>query len=521
MKYTYITTPIYYASGTPHLGHAYSTILADCYNRYYKLRGYRSRLTTGTDEYGLKIERAAQKNNCEPQKFVDDLAEKFIETWGKLGIAYDDFIRTTEPRHRQVAQEIWKRMEENGDIYLGHYEGLYCVDCEQYYPESELLEGKLCPIHNRTVDFMREETYFFRMSKYYDRLLGHIEQHPEFIYPETRRNEVLGFLKHNPLQDLSISRTSFRWGIQVPGNESHIMYVWIDALTNYISNLGGFDSELFNQYWGNTIHIIGKDILKFHAIYWPCILMSAGVSLPKSLIVHGWWTISSKKISKSDPATKIDPTMLAEDITPDALKYYLLKELTVGRDGDLDYQNLISSINSGLANNLGNLVNRTIQMIFKYFDGRIEVQGIGTIDQLDIEIREQAFLTRQIVEKSMNENSPSAAINAIMIFSNHLNAYLEKTAPWQLAKQDDHKKRMAEIFLHIVEAIRWITQLGSPFFPSISRGITSQMNFDEVLQWPEDFSLRSINVNKAHVLFDRITKEKEDELIAKWQNPKL
>ncbi|NLM59296.1 MAG: methionine--tRNA ligase [Clostridium sp.] len=516
MNSIYITTPIYYASGNPHLGHAYTTILADCFNRFFKLVNYETRLTTGTDEHGLKIERAAKKNEKEPKEFVDELARKFINSWKELNIEYDDFIRTTEERHMNIAQDMWRRMEANGDIYLGKYEGLYCIDCEQYYPESELLEGMLCPIHNKKVETMSEETYFFRLSKYHDRLLKYIEENPGFIYPEVRRNEVLGFLHHNRLQDLSISRTSFSWGIPVPGNDKHVMYVWIDALTNYISSLGGIGTELFNKYWSNTVHLIGKDILRFHAIYWPCMLMSAGVALPKSIIVHGWWTISNKKISKSDPATKIDPVMLSKDITVDGLRYFLLKELTLGKDGDLDYENLISSINIGLANNLGNLVNRTIMMVQKYLNGCVPALDEDSTNEFDIEIKENAFTTADAVKKFMEEYNPSGAVNTIMNYCNLLNSYLDKTLPWQLAKQPDQVSRLEQIFSYLLEALRWVSNIGYPFFPEFARGIKEQLGIDEAFSWPVSFCLSERKVSKGAVLFKRIGKDEEKILIEKW-----
>lgn len=520
MNTKYITTPIYYASGNPHLGHSYTTILADCMNRFYKINGYDTKFATGTDEHGLKIERAAEKNNKKPEEFVSELADNFKRCWYDLDIKYDDFIRTTEDRHKEVAKDMWRRMEANGDIYIAKYEGYYCIDCEQYYPENELEEGLICPIHKRKVELMSEESYFFRLSKYHDRLLQYILDNPDFIFPETRRNEVLGFLNHNKLQDISISRTSFTWGIPVPGNEKHIMYVWIDALSNYISCLGGIDSEDFKKYWGSTIHLLGKDILRFHAIYWPCMLFSAGIPLPKKLVVHGWWTVSNKKISKSDPATKVDPVLLSKDISVDGLKYFLLKELSLGKDGDLNYNYLISTLNAGLANNLGNLVNRTLNMINSYLGGHLSAQNEESDNEFDQEVKNKAFTTSIEMRKCMDEYNPSGALNELMNYCNVLNSYLDKTLPWQLAKQEGQKERLDQIFSHLAEAIRWVCNMGYPFFPNFCYKIKEQYNFESEYVWPKDFVMPERNVGQPEIIFKRISKIEEDELVAKWTQSK-
>ncbi|PKM93610.1 MAG: methionine--tRNA ligase [Firmicutes bacterium HGW-Firmicutes-1] len=518
MNSIYITTPIYYASGSPHLGHAYTTILVDSFIKYYKMLGYDTKFTTGTDEHGLKIERISEKNNKKPEELVNELAKKFQNAWGKLEIEYDDFIRTTEDRHKTVVMDMWNRMEKNGDIYLGKYEGLYCVDCEQYYAEGELLEDNVCPIHNKNVEVMSEDTYFFKLSKYHDTLTKYIEDNPDFIQPITRKNEVLGFLRCNTLQDLSISRTSFKWGIPVPNDDKHIMYVWIDALTNYISSLGGIDSEDFIQYWSNTIHFIGKDILRFHAIYWPCMLLSVGIPLPKAIIVHGWWTISNKKISKSDPATKIDPTALAEDITLDGLRYFLLKELTLGKDGNIDWNHLIASLNSGLANNIGNLVNRTVNMINKYLGGETPIVLMDTINEFDLEVKNGAFVMVEKAMSYMDEFNPAGAVNSIIEYGNILNGYLDKTLPWQLVKYPEQKDRLGEIFAYLIEGIRWISNLIYPFTPKIATVIKEQVDFEKEFKWVLEFELnKKVILNDGIIVFKRISKDEEKELLEKWE----
>lgn len=318
-----LTTPIYYANGKPHLGHTYTILLADTYKKFFQLLNYDVRLCTGTDEHGLKIQNKANEENILPIDFVDTISQDFKNCWKELGIDIDDFIRTTELRHKNVAQEIWEKLVLRGDIYLGEYSGLYCIGCEQYYNKSELLEGDICPVHETVCNIISEESYFFKLSKYQKKLIDHIHNNENFILPKNRRNEILGFLENNILQDLSISRTSFKWGIEVPNDTDHVMYVWFDALINYISSLGGIGSEDFNNYWNNTIQFIGKDILRFHAIYWSCMLFALDLPLPKSIVVHGFLMISDKKISKSSPVTKVNPVNMIKDIQSDGLRFFL------------------------------------------------------------------------------------------------------------------------------------------------------------------------------------------------------
>lgn len=520
LKYVNITTPIYYASGEPHLGHAYTSILADTFKRFYNLLGdYEARLETGTDEHGLKIERLANKKGITPNELVDDLAKRFAKAWEKLEINYDDFIRTTEKRHIEFAQSFWNKLVQCGDIYLGKYEGMYCVDCEQYYSESELVDGEICPVHHKKVEYMKEESYFFRLSKYHDWLYDYIEKHEDFILPLSRRNEVLGFLRTERLKDFSISRTSFKWGIEVPNNPNHIMYVWIDALTNYISSLGGWESENFDKYWKHTIHFLGKDILRFHAIYWPCMLKAAGLPLPRNVIAHGWWTISDRKISKSDPATKVNPVQIAEDISVDGLRLYLIKETSLDRDGNLDYHHLIEVVNTYLANKIGNLVNRTVSMVNKYLQGEsIPLEKKGHYIFLDSEILEkEALAMKKHVIEDMKAFEPANALNEIIKYVDLLNGYIDKTMPWKLAKEND-ASRMNELFAVLLEGIRWMTACLYIFLPDISQVIDNQFGFRNS-RLPNKFRLDYKRVtNKPEIVFKRIDPEREKVLIEKWTN---
>ncbi len=512
-----MTTPIYYASGLPHLGHAYTTILADCFAKFHRLHGTDVKFTTGMDEHGQKIERAAAKSGKTPQSLVDELADIFQKTWVELGLTPDDFIRTTEERHKSVAATIWKKMQANGDIYLGHYEGLYCVDCEEYYQEAELKDGN-CPIHGRPVETLREETYFFKLSRYQQKLIDHINANPAFIVPETRRNEVLGFLTHNTLKDLSISRTSFSWGIPVPGDPAHVMYVWIDALVNYLSSLGGPDTPDFAQFWPQAVHLIGKDILRFHAVYWPAMLMSCDLPLPKTLVVHGWWTLQNKKISKSEPATKIDPLLLAKGLSSDGLRFFLLKSLFLGKDGDLSYEQVIHTVNVGLANTIGNLANRFTHMAEKYFEGTLIAPTGELTDPLDLEVKETAEKTALAIETEMAAFNPSGALEALMSFGNTLNLYLEKTMPWELAKDDTNKPRMMAIFVTLAEALDWVWRLGSPFFPTLSHTIAERLSTPFTPAWPTKFGWQNWKTITGPALFLRISKDEEAALIKTWQS---
>ena len=389
MKSFYITTPIYYVNDVPHLGHAYTTIIADLTARYHRARGRETFFLTGTDEHGEKIERAATERGKKPLKLADQVVQRFKQTWRNLDVHNDDFIRTTEARHAKVVADIWKRMADAGDIYLGEYDGLYCVGCEEYYTEGQLADGGKCPVHQTKVEHRKQPSYFFAMSKYQDRLLKYFDDNPDFVRPKIRRNEIVSFIKGG-LRDLSISRTTFNWGIPVPGDDEHVIYVWVDALTNYISALGGFEesSKRYDTFWPASVHLIGKDILRFHAVYWPTMLMSAGLPLPETILAHGWWTVNGQKMSKS-LRNAVEPNMVANDIGRDALRYYVARETTLGSDGDFSHDGLIQRINSELANDLGNLLKRSLAMARKYCNNQVPAFA----EDLDAEQVDSEFIS--------------------------------------------------------------------------------------------------------------------------------
>jgi methionyl-tRNA synthetase len=454
----YITTPIYYVNDVPHLGHAYTTICADAFARFHRMRGEATRMLTGTDEHGQKVEEAAHKRGISPKQHVDEVAPRFATTWRRLGISHDDFIRTTEPRHAHVLRALWRRIVDAGDLYLASYDGWYCVGCEAFYTESALTRDGdqwLCPIHKRPVAWVaKERTWFFRLSKYQQPLLDYIEQHPEFVQPEAYRNEVVAFVKSG-LRDLSVSRTSFSWGVPIPDPDpeghQHVMYVWMDALTNYLSALvdegaaDPFASPLVQEFWPEVVHLIGKDILRFHAVYWPSFLLSAGLPLPKTIYSHGWWTVRGEKISKSMPATRIDPILLAralggqlapptgtDDALPgngiDAMRYYLLREIPLGNDGDFTFESLFARYNSDLANDLGNLVNRASTLLegqqARIDDNLIRVEPHSTAIK--------TVVTEAIAEteKALLAFSPSRALEAIWKLVRECNRYVDANKPW-------------------------------------------------------------------------------------------
>ena len=473
-KNFYVTTPIYYVNGDPHVGSAYTTIAADVIARYKKTMGYDVFFLTGTDEHGQKIEETAKQKGYTPQEWTDIMAPKFVEMWKALNIEYTDFIRTTEPRHKEAVKKILKKVYDNGDIYKGEYSGKYCVSCETFVPENQIVNGNHCPDCGKELRVVKEESYFFKMSKYQDALLAHIDSHPDFILPRSRKNEVVSFIKQG-LQDLSISRNTFEWGIPIEFAPGHITYVWFDALTNYLTAVGYENNpELFDKFWtnGEVMHLLGKDIVRFHAIIWPCMLLSAGVKLPDNIVAHGWWTSEGEKMSKSR-GNVVDPVAESKKYGVDAFRYCLLREVQFGNDGDYSTKSVVTRINSDLANDLGNLLNRTLGMYKKYFDGVITA-GI-TRDTFDDEIENLWNETLNEVTEQMNIVQFSKSLEAIWKFISRLNKYIDETAPWTLAKDDDKKDRLAVVMNHLVNGLYKTAVMIYPYMPTAAQKIWDQL----------------------------------------------
>jgi methionyl-tRNA synthetase len=520
----YVTTPIYYVNDVPHLGHAYTTIVADTLARFHRARGQATFFLTGTDEHGQKIEEAARKAGQTPKQFADEVVARFQDTWQRLGIANDDFIRTTDHRHEEFVTWLWRRIRERhpDDLYLGAYEGPYCVGCERFYAEGELENGR-CPQHpDREVKLVREPSYFFRMSAYAERLVAHIESHPEFILPDYRRNEVLSFVKGG-LRDLSISRTSFTWGIPVPDDPKHIVYVWIDALSNYVSALG-YGGERYETFWPHAIHLIGKDIIRFHAVYWPTLLMAADLPLPRTIFAHGWWTVRGQKMSKSIPATRIDPIRLAADFGTDTVRYFVLREIPLGLDGDFSFDKLLERYQSDLGNDLGNLLNRTLAMVHKFAGGKVPAQtaAAGVVAKHTDSIRAAAGAAAVEVPRFMDELSPSRALERLWELVRRANQYVDETAPWTLAKRDP-EGALPVVLGNFLEADCFIARLLAPFMPDTARAMLGQLGADPELlaRWPapEDFGSQLVAdapVGTPSPIFPRIEKERAAELVARW-----
>ena len=530
----YITTPIYYVNDVPHLGHAYTTIIADLTARYHRARGHETFFLTGTDEHGEKIEQAATARGKKPLQLADQVVQRFQQTWRTLDIRNDDFIRTTEARHAKVVAAIWRRMADAGDIYLGEYDGLYCVGCEEYYTEGQLAEDGRCPVHETKVEHRKQPSYFFAMSKYQDRLLEHFEKHSEFVKPKIRRNEIVSFIKGG-LRDLSISRTTFNWGIPVPDDPDHVIYVWVDALTNYISALGGFegDNSRYQQHWPASVHLIGKDILRFHAVYWPTMLMSAGLPLPKTILAHGWWTINGQKMSKSMRNT-VEPNMVAKDIGRDALRYYLARETTLGSDGDFSHAGLIQRINSELANDLGNLLKRSLAMARKYCDNKVPAFAADAdAEQLDSDFITLAVRVRDEAAGHYEDLSPNRALEAIWELVRGGNKYIDRTAPYKMIKDPDLGRRVEEVVANFLEALRWIALLVAPVMPDKATEIRHQLGLGtadqsgQLEQWPGQWGRlpEGLELNPGEALFPKIDDDRKEELVRKWtgvaeENPK-
>ena len=505
----YITTAIAYASAKPHIGNTYEIVLADAIARYKRLTGYDVYFQTGTDEHGQKIEGKAHELGLEPQQYVDDVALEVRKIWDVMNTSYDKFVRTTNPNHKEVVAKIFKKLYDQGDIYKGTYEGLYCTPCESFWTESQVIDGK-CPDCGREVSLASEEAYFLKMSKYSKRLEDYIESHPDFIEPEARKNEIINNFIKPGLQDLCVSRTSFNWGIPVSFDDKHVIYVWIDALSNYITFLG-YDldnqSDEFKKYWPADLHLIGKDILRFHTIYWPIILMALDLPLPKKIFGHPWVLFGSDKMSKSK-----GNIMYADELVNlfgvDAVRYYLLHEIPFASDGTITYELLIDRINSDLANVLGNLVNRTIAMSHKYFDGIVyEPTAKEDIDSYLIDL---VLKTPSIVEEKMSTYHIAEAIDAVFEIFRRCNKYIDETTPWVLAKDPNKQERLKTVLYNLLESIRSGAILLTPFLPETADKIFHQLNTENRFIDTINFNGldAGIKLNNPEPLFVRIDKEK-------------
>lgn len=504
----YISTAIAYTSGKPHIGNTYEIVLADAIARYKRLLGYDVYFQTGTDEHGQKIELKAKEKGIKPQEFVDEISLEVRKIWDTMNTSYNKFVRTTNPAHEEQVAKIFKKLYDQGDIYKGKYEGLYCTPCESFFTESQLIDGK-CPDCGREVVAASEEAYFFKLSNYSKRLEEYIETHPDFIKPESRKNEIVNNFIKPGLQDLCVSRTSFKWGIPVNFDNNHVIYVWIDALSNYITFLGydvdGNSSEEFKKYWPADIHLIGKDILRFHTIYWPIMLMALNLPLPKQIFGHPWVLIGNDKMSKSK-GNILYADDLVKQFGVDAIRYYLLHEIPYANDGTITYELLIERINSDLANILGNLVNRTISMSNKYFDGVVEEPGEYT--DLDKEIINMVLNLPKAVEKSMDELKVAEAIDHIFSVLRRCNKYIDETTPWVLAKENN-TDRLKTVLYVLLESIRSSAILLYPFLPETADNIFKQLNTENRFIDSINFEGMDIGIklNSPEPLFLRIDKE--------------
>lgn len=508
-KKYYISTPIYYPSSNLHIGHTYCTVMADAMARFKRLTGYDVMFLTGTDEHGQKIQKIANEHGTTPQAYVDQVVDGIKELWKTMEISYDDFIRTTEDRHVKRVQKMFLQMYERGDIYKGEYEGWYCTPCEAFWTETQAVDGK-CPDCGRPVEKAKEEAYFFRLSKYQDKLIELFETNKDFLQPESRRNEMLSFTRQG-LEDLCVSRSSFDWGIPVPIDEKHVIYVWLDALSNYITALGYPDEpKKFNHYWPADVHLVGKEIVRFHSIIWPAMLMSLSIPLPKKVLGHGWILLEGGKMSKSR-GNIVDPVKLIERYGVDALKYFLLREYTFGQDGLYTNEVMLNRMNSDLANDLGNLVSRTASMIEKYNEGI--VPPAGTEAGTDKELKDLALAAAEKVEAHMDRFSFSLALEEIWIVIRRTNKYIDETAPWILAKDRASKERLNTVLHNLAESLRIVSVLIHPFMHSTSTRIRKQMGlwFAEPA-WADTQVFDVMNgeqVKKGDAIFPRIDIEKE------------
>ncbi|EOV9528954.1 methionine--tRNA ligase [Bacillus cytotoxicus] len=523
-KSFYITTPIYYPSGKLHIGHAYTTVAGDAMARYKRMQGYDVHYLTGTDEHGQKIQKKAEELQVTPQAYVDDIVAGIKDLWNKMDISYDDFIRTTEDRHKEVVEKIFKQLVDQGDIYLDEYEGWYSVQDETFYTEHQLVDpimengkvvGGKSPDSGHAVELVREESYFFRMGKYVDRLLKFYEENPHFIQPESRKNEMINNFIKPGLEDLAVSRTSFDWGIRVPGNPKHVIYVWVDALSNYITALGygTENAEKYKKFWPADVHLVGKEIVRFHTIYWPIILMALDLPLPKKVFAHGWILMKDGKMSKSK-GNVVDPVTLIDRYGLDALRYYLLREVPFGSDGVFTPEGFVERINFDLANDLGNLLNRTVAMIDKYFDGQIPAFK-EKVTEFDEALVNFATDTLQKVEEAMENMEFSVALSSIWQFISRTNKYIDETQPWVLAKDEKDREKLASVMAHLAEMLRQTSIMLMPFLTTTSGKIFEQLGItDEAYQSWESLSTigcipTGTKVVKGQPIFPRLEVEVE------------
>ena len=511
-KKFYITTPIYYPSDNLHIGHAYCSVMADTMARYKRIQGYDVMFLTGTDEHGQKIEEKAKAAGITPKQYVDHVVSGIKDLWKLMDISYDKFIRTTDDYHEKAVQKIFKQLYDQGDIYKGSYEGWYCTPCESFWTETQLVDGK-CPDCGREVRRTSEEAYFFRLSKYQDQLIKLFEEHPEFLEPASRRNEMLNNFIKPGLEDLCVSRTSFTWGVPVTFDPKHIVYVWVDALSNYITALGygSEDDSLYQKYWPADIHLVGKEIVRFHTIIWPAMLMALNLPLPKKVLGHGWLILEGGKMSKSK-GNVVDPVVLCERYGVDAIRYFLLRDIPFGSDGTFSNEALITRINSDLANDLGNLVSRTVAMVNKYFGGPIPTER--TAGEFDEDLIALATATKAKVEAYADEMQFSQALTELWALISRTNKYIDETAPWVLAKDEANRARLAAVMYNLCEAIRIISILVSPFLPHTAPKIQAQLGAPAaVLSWEQagEWGLlpAGFSVQKGEIIFPRIDIAKE------------